>query len=1004
MSFLRRFSCAKFAVAALVAAVMSASSVYAQTDVTTGRIAGQVLDQDGQPLPGATVEAKSKDTGHLLSQVTDSRGLYRIVNLTVGTYNVTAALPGFRSQERPNVVITIGSAVTANFKLGLATVAETLTVTGEVPVVETTQTETANTVDANAIKSLPIVGRNFTDFVLLTPNAQRETQRGNLALGGQRGINTMVTVDGVDFTNSFFGGVAGSAEGRSPISISQEAVREFQVVQAGASAEYGRSSGGFVNVVTKSGSNDFHGSALGYYRPSSWSAKIAPPTESKDYSDPRESKKTSLGASLGGPLMKDSLFFFGTYERGRQETTVPLSSVVARDEAVLTAKFPSYPVSGIDYVQGSNADSFFGRLDFQATDAHRVTGRVSYTKYDGPNGTTGSTTVGSSHNGVEGMKSLSTVLQWNGMFGKSTINDLNLQYGTEDTPRDNNPAGANLPELQIFDGGSTLGGYAFLPITASQKRTTLYDSVTFLFGQHVAKVGVEYNHNAMDQVFKGNWRGVFIFRSSGTGANAKTALANFTAGKWDEYREFIGLNGKSADEAGRYNEPQNEYAGFLQDQWFATPKLTISLGLRYELQTNPSTPVIDKTEILNPANGLVQPDAKIPNATNQFSPRLSAAYSVDSKTVFRFSAGRYFARFPAILTSQLYTSNGIQGTQYLITGQAANGPAAGAVAPGWGPNFNPLAIQQLGNLPPGTKLAAPGAFVIDPNFKNPHTDQVVLAAEREFMGISFGVEGQYSKGYDLERIGDLNLQASTNPAVDCPLLDPNSGVTCYGKNGKTFRPNPNYGRITYYTSDATSKFWGVTLKLRKNFTNGLRFFGSVTRGSDQDTDSNERNYAGIALEDVNNPNNDYSYSDRDIKWRFLGNLTYDKKITSWLDGFTGVVFNYQTGRPFTPGAGRDLNLDGNTVDRPTVDGAHLDRNSYRLPDFYTLDLRLGVAFTLGPGRLSVFGECFNCTNTANRGITNTTYGTGQTPSATFDLVNTSTNFPRSIQAAARYDF
>ncbi len=988
------------ACAVLLAVLVTALPAVAQTDITTGRLVGRAFDGTGQPLPGVMVQAKNRATGLNLTAVTDERGLYRIIAVPPGSYDVTASLSGFQAGKRTGIVINVGAAVTLDFNLQLSTVAREVTVTAAAPLIETTQTESGTTVTSEAIQALPLSSRNFADFVLATPNAQRETQRGNLALGGQRGINTMITVDGVDFTNSFYGGISAGAEGRSPISITQEAIREFQVVQAGASAEFGRSSGGFVNVVTKSGSNDFHGSVFGYYRPSDWSAKLA------DGTDPKDSKKNNLGLSIGGPILKDSLFFFGTYERQRQNTTIPISSIVPADEAILVAKFPTYPVSGSTYIQGVNADSYFGRLDYQVADAHRLTGRLSYTKYEGPNGTYNSTTMAEAHNGIEGMKGLSGVLQWNGMFGKNVINDLNFQYGTEDVPRENVASGANLPELQIFSGGPTLGGVYFLPITATQKRATLFDSVTYMFGQHVFKVGAEYNYNTMDQVFKGSWRGVYLFQATGSGATAQTALQNFQAGKWNEYREFVGLNGKTADQGGQYNEPQKEYAGFIQDQWYVNPKLTVTLGLRYEFQKNPDDPVLDANKVVNPALGIVQPDAKIPSASNQFSPRLSLAYSPDPNTVVRFSAGRYFARFPAILTSQLYTSNAVAGTTFTITGLGATGPAPGQVAPGWGAAFDPMKLQPLGSLPAGAKLPPLGIYVIDQSFKNPHTDQAILALERDFFGLSWGVEGQYSKGYDLERMTDINLTASTNPAVDCPLLDPNSGVTCYGLKGKTNRPNPNYGIIREYTSDGRSEFWAVTLKVRKNFANGLRFFAAVTRGSDKDTDSNERNYGGFTLEDVNNSNLNWGYADRDIKWRMVANSSYDFKITKFLDGFAGVLFAYQTGRPFTPYAGQDLNVDGtsSSTDRPTVNGVHLDRNSYRFPDFYTLDLRIGVAFPIGPGRLSVFGECFNCTNTANRGMTNTTYGLGPAPSTTFAIANTVTTSPRQLQGAIRYDF
>lgn len=978
---------------ALFAALLAAVPAAAQTDITTGRFVGQVVDHDGQPLPGASVEAKNKGTGLALTAVTDARGTYRIVNAPVGAYDVTANLSGFQKRTRGPITITIGSALTVDFTLTLAGVTETVTVAAEAPVIETTQTATQNTVENAAIQALPVSGRNFTDFVLLTPGAQRETQRGNLSLGGGRGINTMVTVDGVDSTNAFFGGVSGSAEGRSPISISQEAVREFQVVQAGASAEYGRSSGGFVNVITKGGSNDFKGSAFYYYRPSNWSAKLANGT------DPRDSKKDNLGASLGGPVLKDRLFFFGSYERQRMNTTIPISSVVQRDEAVIVAKFPSYPTSGTDFTQTADADTYFGRLDLQANDQQRIALRSNYTKYIGESGTGTTTSWSTAHNGLEGMKSLTNVLQWNGMFGSSLINDLNVQYVKEDTPRENMPAGLGLPEIQVFGGGSTLGGVSYLPITASQKRYTIYDSVTYLMGSHVVKGGAEYNYTSMDQVFKGNWRGVFIFNDT---ANGQKAFQNFQNGKWNEYREFLGLNGLSADEAGKYDYPQKEYAFFLQDQWFVTRKLTVTLGVRWENQLNPSDPVLDANKLKNPASGVIQPDVAMPNQKNMWSPRLSVAYSPDTKTVVRFSAGRYWSRFPAILTSQLYTSNGVRGSSLSLGGRGVTGARPGD--PGWGASWDPTRIQQLGNLPAGAVLPAPGVFSIDPNFENAHTDLGVLGLEREFLGLSWGVEGQYSKTANLERTNDINLLASTNPAVDCPNLSPTSGVTCYGLNGKTNRPNTAYTTVKVYTSDARAEYWGVTLKVRKNFANGMRFFGAVTRATDKDTDSNERNYSGLMMEDLGNPEQSWGYSDRDIKWRFVANATYDFKITSFLDGLAGVLFNYQTGRPFTPTSGQDLNLDGNNNDRPTVNGAHLDRNSYRYPDFYTLDLRVGVAFGLGPGRLSILGECYNCTNTANRGLSNSQYGIGPNPSSSFALLNTVTSFPRQLQAAVRYDF
>ncbi len=346
---------------------------FAQVDVTTGRIAGTVVDADGQPLPGATIAATSKATGLTLTGLTDTRGTYRIVSMPVGTYSVMASLSGFGSQSEPSVVITLGSAPTVDFKLRLAPRSADITITGEVSPIETTQTASQTTIDNNAIRSLPINGRNFTAFVLLAPNAQKDPVHGNIQLAGQRGINTSVTLDGVDYNDAFFGGSSGdgSAEGRAPFTLSQESVRELQVIGNGASVEFGRSGGGFVNVVTKSGGNDFHGSAFYYSRPQSLTARFA------DGTDPEDQKTQQFGASIGGPVLHDKLFFFGAWDQQRQSTTIPITSSLVTDPDI-AARYPKLGQTDTSYVQEQNGRVFFGRLDLQLGNQQRVYARANY--------------------------------------------------------------------------------------------------------------------------------------------------------------------------------------------------------------------------------------------------------------------------------------------------------------------------------------------------------------------------------------------------------------------------------------------------------------------------------------------------------------------------------------------------------------------------------------------------------------------------------------------------
>jgi hypothetical protein len=996
MNHVRRLSCAALAAALFLIALPAV----AQTDVTTGRIAGVVTGEDGAPLPGVTVEAKSRATGLTLVQVSDAKGLFRILNMPSGAWDVTASLSGFQKVTR-GITITIGSAPTVDFVLRLAGVSKEVTVTGSLPDIETTRTSFETTISPEAIKTLPLNGRNFTNFALLAPNVQVDTQRGNLAIGGQRGIDTNITLDGVDNNNAFFGGAAGAAEGRSPFQVSQESVKEMQVIQGGASVEFGRSGAGFVNVVTKSGTNDFHGSAFYYQRPGSMvsdyqadPSALALGLVSPSRLIPADQDTKQFGASFGGPILKDRLFFFGSYDQQIQSTFQPVGNALTDPD--IAAKYPAL-ASGPSYNWEQNGQIFFGRLDFQINDQQRVSARGNFMKYDGLNGTRVGTTYATTYNGLENDKVNSVVAQWSGQFSSSFINDLTGQYATEDMPReDNSPT---LTEVQ-YGPTNRFGGVSFLPILATQKRYEIADTATYLMGSHALKAGGDYNYTSMDQVFKGNWRGVYVF----SGSTSAILKANLLAGRWNQYRQFLGLNGLTADQAGQYDFPQKELAFFVQDQWYVNSQLTVSAGLRYEAQSNPTAPILNLNQMN--ANGTYALNGEIPDTKNMWSPRLSISWSPEKngKSVVRLSAGRYWNRTPAILLSQLYTSNGVQGTQYIINaGGTTDNPTAptNPLSPGWGGNFNPVGVAPIGNLPAGTSIATPGAFSMDPNYRNSHSDRVSLDVERDVYGVVVGLAGQYAKTYDLERVNDWNLTPSTNRAKDCPLASPE--VTCWSPT----RPNPAYGRVTVYQSNTRAQFEAVTMTLRKNFANGFRAFGSATWSEDKDSDSNERNYSGFTLEDLSNPQENYNWSNRDIRWRFVGNLSYDHQFNKTFSGFASAVYVYRTGLPFNPQAGADVNRDGDSsTDRPTVNGFHFLRNSYRQPDFSQFDMRFGVGIELGPGKLSLFAEVFNLFNVVDAYVSagQSVWGTGNIPNASFGVPTGINNTPRTWQLAARYDF
>ncbi len=965
------------AMLALLVALGLAATALAQTDVTTSRIAGTVKDNNGGPLPGVTVEAKNQETGFTTSTVSGADGGYRLINLPTGKYTLMATLSGFNKVTHPNVDLKLGSTPTINFTMQLSAVTETITVTSRAPIVEVTNTQAATTIETEQLKTLPLNGRNFVDLVLLTPQTRRETERGNIAISGQRGINTNITVDGADYNNAFFGGPTGVAEGRAPLSISEESVKEFTVITNGASVEFGRSAGGFVNVITKSGTNDMHGSGFYYDQPKSLISDF------KNGTKPADQKKTQFGASVGGPIMRDRLFYFGSYDRQDKSLTVPINSLVLDSDI-----FAKYPVlaSPNTYAQTQNGWVAFGRLDFQATNAQRFMLRANRNTYTGDNGTSGSANRTAQTNGLERMNAGTYVGSWSGQWGTNSLNDLNATMSREYTPRgDKAPT---LPEIQL--GSFTYGGVSFLPIISTAKRKGFEDTYSYLLGKHVFKAGVQYDDTSISQTFKGNWRGVFIFPS-------KDALVN---GKWTQYRQFGGLGGLTADQAGTVSFGQKETALFVQDQWYLSPNLTVTAGVRWEKLDNPNKPVLNPND--RNADGTFKLNGTIPDVNNQISPRLGITWSPgDQKTVIRATAGRFWSRTPALLWSQLFSSNGLRGTQYIISA-GANGPTD-PLAPGWGTAWNPVGVERI-DFTKIKNIPTPGVFAVASNFTDPRTNRFTLGGEREIMQeTAVGLEYTYAKTANLERLGDINLGLDGKTAQN--------GLPHYGA-----RPDLAYGRVTTYMSDASSKYWGLTGTFRRRFAQNLRAFTTVTYSKDKDNDSNERNFSGIQAEDPNNLNLNWGYSVRDQRWKVASNVSWD---TPWWGIAMSGSYRYYTGNTFSPTLSVDVNGDGvNNTDRPTIgcanpaacqpgEGTHLVRNSFHAPELHFLDARLAKSFGLVGTKLTVFAECFNCTNAANRelGSTFSTWSTNNsdTPSANFAKFNTYGN-PRTWQLAARFDF
>ncbi|HZI86440.1 MAG TPA: carboxypeptidase regulatory-like domain-containing protein, partial [Pyrinomonadaceae bacterium] len=651
---------------------------FAQSQAGSGQIGGLVTDSNGAAVPNASVKVTNKDTGLERSVTTSNDGLYSVVLLPPGSYSVSAESTGFAAATIEDVVVNVGRTADVNITLGASGVQETVLVTADA--IQITRNESDAVLNETAITTLPINGRRFQDFVTLTPTAQVDPQRGQISLSGQKGINGNINVDGVDYNQPFFGGIRGGERANLAFTLPQEAIREFQVVASGYSAEFGRSTGGIVNAVTKSGDNSFRGSAFYLLRP----AKLA---RGNEFTEALQEQRLTaagvdatlaptqhqFGGSIGGPIKKDRLFFFGAYEQ--QKFNAPRQIVFG-----IPSTFPGsipltpgqqdvlafYRGEQTDYELTNDAFAGLARVDWNVNDQHRFNARFSASKNEALNavsrGETSldpTTTQALSTNGTEENNTKILVAQLVSNFTPKTVNELRLQFAREERPRFSN---SELP--QILTSFATFGATAFLPTTQYDTRYQVADSLTYITGNHNFKFGGEYSRLFASQIFGFNQFGQYVLNQGSTPANIASTLAGLSnvrsgnfLGRFDlavgtgTLRYLKQIGNLQAD------FKVQELAFFGQDAWRITPKLSINYGLRVEQQFNP-TPETSNTQIVNvvrntifPIRGTGYDPSDIPDSGWQWGPRVGFAYDPEGqgKMVIRGFAGYYYARTPLIV-------------------------------------------------------------------------------------------------------------------------------------------------------------------------------------------------------------------------------------------------------------------------------------------------------------------------------------------------------------------
>jgi len=585
---------------AIVAALLLAAQVgWSQSNVATGQLFGTARDPDGAVLPGVTVQSTNTSTGFSRTAVTDASGFYRIDLLPPGSYDVRTDLTGFRSEIARGVPVTLGSSVRVDFALELSAVEEEIVVTGESPVVETTNPSISASVSEEAIANLPLQGRNFSDFAILVPGtsiADDSQQSGRRGLQiGARAIQNSFNIDGTNNQSSFFGEERGGT--RPPFTFSQGAIKEFQVIKSPYNLQF-TSSGGVINAITKSGTNSFKGDAWVYYTDDSMRGTDAKDREAATFD------QTQFGFAIGGPFIKDRLHFFGSYDGQRYSTPY-------------FAEWPGFPedrrdefeaITGLDLdtelgeiTQTNDADVFLIKLDWQLSTNHLLTLRDNYSTQQGDNLTYSSSSTGRSNNGDEENGFNSVVATLNSVLSDDSFNEAFAQYSIEERPRA--PNNTTLPDTSIYSPEAYFGRQDFLPNWLDEERLQLVDNFSYYLGAHSLKAGVNLEFVSYDNSY-------FRYRYG---------LYNYD--EWDTFfdDEPYYFQQAFSDYEGRIVFDVDFYSFYVQDEWRTSPNLTLTYGVRYELQDNP-TP-----EVANPGYPIT---ANIPNDTDNFAPRIGFAWDI----------------------------------------------------------------------------------------------------------------------------------------------------------------------------------------------------------------------------------------------------------------------------------------------------------------------------------------------------------------------------------------
>jgi outer membrane receptor protein involved in Fe transport len=806
---------------ALSTSFLCGVNAYAQSVAGLGAISGTVRDASGGAVANAEVVVTNESKGIRRTLTTTAAGVFAALSLVPATgYSVTVNNSGFNPYELKDIQVLVGQNIGLDIPLTVAGTATQIQVEATAPIVDSTKTDVSMVVGSTQIQDLPINGRRVDSFVLLAPAVVPDGTFGLVSFRGIAGGNSFLT-DGNDTTEQYYNENAGRT--RITSQISQDAVQEFQVVSNNYSAEFGHAMGGVVNTVTRSGSNDFHGTGYWFFRNQDFNAKDTFATI-----NPQE-KRNQLGASAGGKILKDKLFYFFNYEAMRRDFPL-IASITAPGNPLFNSSGTFIGTCGAPATQAqcdaarqflnrqfqtvprtSNQDLGFGKIDWRPTERNSFSASLNVLRWVSPNGLQTQAVLnnanGIGNNANSSVRSKYGRFAWTSIPSATMVNEFRFGWFKDkqfDYPND----ALAIPGIGFLGinitGQSNLGTATDYPRTnPSENRYEFADTLSWTKGKHTVKFGVDIfrTEDYTDLLF--NRTGTYLFPSF-------TALAQNLTGNTAGTKDWLTFTQTIGNPV--VDLFITDYSFFVQDQYKLTPRLTLNLGVRYDYTDLPQ-PTVTNPDY--PATG------SIPSYKKQFAPRIGFAYALDSqsKTVLRGGYGMFYGRYPGGLINTFFLGNGLYQKSVTLNSSNASDKAAGPVFP------NVLSGAATFTPPAGSV----NLTMASKDFRTPYTQQADIAIERQITSdLAATVSYIWSRGLHLTSVQDINVGAP-GPTVTYRINDASGNQTGTYSTPVYVRQNrvdTRYSRVNIVDAGLNSWYNALVAQLTKRMTHGIT--GSVS--------------------------------------------------------------------------------------------------------------------------------------------------------------------------------